>query len=108
MDVKRQTGIEAPELTQIPPLPVEAAYLWGWFCDLSRARGRDAAGAPLPVAWEAIWSMFGLLRIEPLPWEIQAIIRLDDAYLDSRCSEFAGPAAGSAAQLRTAYKGRGP
>lgn len=107
LDVRRQTGVVAPELESLPVLPFCVAYLWEWFCDLSRGRGRDAAGAPLPIDWSAIWAFFDLLKIAPLGWEIRGIILLDDAYLDSRCGNAGRPSAKSADGLRTAMKGRG-
>lgn len=107
LDVRRQTGVIAPELKRMPTLPFSVAYLWEWFCDLSRGRGVDASGSPRPLTWEAIWAFFDLLKIAPLDWEIRGIIRVDEAYLDSRYGNSGRPSAESAGAMRTVMKGRG-
>lgn len=91
----------------MPTLPFSVAYLWEWFCDLSRGRGVDASGSPRPLTWEAIWAFFDLLKIAPLDWEIRGIIRVDEAYLDSRYGNSGRPSAESAGAMRTVMKGRG-
>lgn len=97
--MKRQTGVIAPELKNLPDLPFGAEYVWSWFCELSRARPHGFDG-PLALRWEAVSAFFDLIGVRPLEWEIRAIIRLDTAYMSSRNGGAAGGVVTGAGQLR--------
>lgn len=104
LEVAQQTGVVAPELRCLPSLPLGAEHVWGWFCDLSRARAHGFAG-PLPLRWEGMKAFFGLLGVTPLNWEIRAIIRLDVAYISSRNGDAPGAIVSGASGLAAIARG---
>jgi len=55
-------------------------YLWGWFCELSGGRGYAEFGA-LPLTYSEIQAWSQLTKSEPTAWEIEALKRIDRAYL---------------------------
>lgn len=63
-----------------PPLPLAGAYLFGWFIELSNARGPGALG-PAPITYPDIDAWSRLTRRAPAPWEVRVIKALDGAYL---------------------------
>ena len=55
-------------------------YLWSWFCELSGGRGYAEFGA-LPLTYSEIKAWAELTKTEPTAWEIEALKRIDQAYL---------------------------
>ena len=74
--VEAATG--TPQIEE-PDVPSVGAYLWGWFWALSPRRGRAFGLAPLTFADMAAWAT--LMREQPAPWEIEAIMAMDQVYL---------------------------
>lgn len=77
----RQTGIK-PEELDIEPLQHCIIYLWDWFIEISRGRtsngfGPNAIGFVEIDAWQRVTGR----RLDP--WEIDAMLVLDAAYLAS-------------------------
>ena len=68
------------ELANAPELPEPVKYLWGFFLDLSRQRGSNGFGV-LPLSYSDIhaWQQLNELSLDR--WELDAILRLDGAYL---------------------------
>ncbi len=60
-------------------MPNELRYLLRYFYMASRGRGATF-GAWLPIPPSEIGAVERLLRISLLPWEINALMRLDDAW----------------------------
>jgi len=78
----RQTGVMPQELADAPSQPEQLAYLWGFFLDLSRQRTNNGFGV-LPLQYADIYA-WTRLNEQPLDrWELDAILRLDGAYLAS-------------------------
>lgn len=76
-----RSGLAAPELVG-PPLPAAGAYLWGWFLDLSAARGRSGFGLG-PISYQDIAAWAWLHGIAPSSFELGVLRRLDLAFLRS-------------------------
>jgi hypothetical protein len=79
----RQLG---KEITKPPPLPPAGAHLWDTFMELMRRRqvSSGMGTAPQPITHQdiAAWSH---LKAWPLaPWEVDAVLALDDAFLASQ------------------------
>ena len=74
------TGVEPRELAEAPPLPPLTALVWGYFVELSAARGSNGFGAN-SITPTGIRDWCWLTGVALDPWEIQAIARLDEAYL---------------------------
>lgn len=70
----------------MPAMPVETAYLWRWWCDLSRARTMGWS-APDPMSWGDCEAYLRLISVRPARWEVEALRLLDDAFLESRMSK---------------------
>lgn len=82
LEILKQTGVKAPELASLPRLPVEVAHIWDWFGDLNSARG---AGMALEaISWSDMRAYFEMVSVKPTRWEINALRRLDGAWLESR------------------------
>lgn len=79
LDIQKQTGVIAKELSDLPCLPMETSHIWRWFTDLNKRRQSSMSIAPL--AWSDIDGYFRRRRIDPMPWEMDAIDRLEDCYL---------------------------
>ena len=82
----RQTGIMPQALADAPPLPDGAAGIWRDFLDIHQDREiRD--GQPCRLAARDIegWQLLNRARLEP--WEVDAVRRLDRAYLIQRAKE---------------------
>lgn len=103
-DIHRQTQILAPELRNIPPLPLAAEHVWFWFCDLSGSRGVGGMGEIQALSWADIAGYFDLIRVKPENWEVSAIRQLDDAYLQSRLIDGNRIVAADAGALRAALR----
>lgn len=76
--VQRQTGITPKELAEIPPMPEALAYLWEWFLQLDGARGGNGFGLN-PLSYAEIQAWAQLTRLQPEPWEVSAIKRIDSS-----------------------------
>lgn len=72
-----------PELDG-PALPSCLAYLWGWFAELSAARGGSGLGGISPIGYQDLAAWAGLRGIAPTRFELDALRRLDDALLKSQ------------------------
>lgn len=72
----------APELKALPELPRGTEHIWKWYCELDAKR--QAGMSINALSWTDIQAYFALRRIEPASWELDAIARVDDAFLASR------------------------
>lgn len=63
-----------------PALPDEAAYLWGWYCELAAARNSNGFG-PVPLSFAEIdaWARLNARVLHP--FELRALRALDAAWL---------------------------
>lgn len=60
----------------------EIQYLWTWFWELDRTRTYSGmTGRPEPISFVALDAWARLTRRELLPHEVDALMRLDAAYL---------------------------
>jgi hypothetical protein len=60
-------------------MPPVFAHLWGWFLRLSARRGGGYGLAPLFFQEIDAWAR--RTRLDPTPWEIEQLEKLDDLYL---------------------------
>jgi hypothetical protein len=90
-----QTGVVAPELKDLPSLPLGTEHIWRWFCDLDAKR--TSGWSMNPITWSDIHAYFGIRRVRPQPWELTALARLDDTFITSRIKPVAGSAQGAKA-----------
>jgi len=67
-----------------PELPPVFQYLWDWFAELHEARG--GGFGPSPLTWPEIDFWASRMRVDPTPWELRVIKRLDKVWLKS-CSD---------------------
>jgi hypothetical protein len=74
--VFRQTGQMPQKLAEVPKMPEMLAYLWVWFCELDAARGGNGFGLN-PIGYSEIKAWAELTRVQPEPWEIEALRRFD-------------------------------
>lgn len=65
-----------------PALPPAGLYLWGWFHELSNARGSGGFGAAA-ISYPDILAWSRLTGRRPAPWEVDVIKALDVAYLNT-------------------------
>jgi hypothetical protein len=82
LDIRAQTGVIAKELREAPQMSTAVQHVWGWFCDLSR--GRTAGMTINAIGWADMRAFFDLIGVKPLRWEISALRRIDDAFIESR------------------------
>jgi hypothetical protein len=59
----------------VPPLPIELAYLWEWFCEISQGISGNGFG-PALITWDVLATWALLMGNNPEPWECICIIRL--------------------------------
>jgi hypothetical protein len=74
--VQRQTGKTPAALAEIPEIPDALVYLWNWFCELDAARGGSGFGIN-PLSYNEIKAWATLMGVQPAPWEVAAIKRID-------------------------------
>jgi len=86
-------------LQNLPPIPPGAEHLWLWFNDLDAKR--QAGFSINALSWGDIAAYFTLHGIKPMRWEIDAIARLDNAFLVSRLDSKSGQAKGAGALKRS-------
>lgn len=91
--VRRQRGIKPSEAEKPPPLPRAAAPIWRVFRELHCTR---AGGfGPGPITYTEIEAYMRVMCTPLLPWEIQALRQVDNAYLQSLIApETGAPAEG--------------
>lgn len=63
-------------------MPEELGYLWNVFVKLGRTRGRGGFG-PAPITFSEMRAYCQMTGDDLLPWEVEVIRDLDDAYLSS-------------------------
>lgn len=64
----------------MPTLPKLVSYLWGFFLDIHKQRANNGFG-PSPIAFTEIKAWMELYRQKLKPWEIRAILAIDEKYL---------------------------
>lgn len=79
--VARQTGSLPDLLRDEPDMPPFLEYLWSWWLRLTRRRG--CGFAPEPLNHSQLADFFRLIGIDPQPWEIDLLERIDDLYLEA-------------------------
>lgn len=84
---QRRAAYEA-ELA-LPDFPIPLAYLWGAYHRIRRRKGGAGMGVS-PIEWPDIDAFIRRARMPLLPWEIETIERLDDAYLAHAVSTLDG------------------
>ena len=65
-----------------PEAPVELIYLLGWFAELSATRGSTGFSI-LPLSYLEIDAWARLTDVDPTPFEVGVLRRLDEAFLRS-------------------------
>jgi hypothetical protein len=78
----KQTGVKSPELEVENP-PDEAEYVWGYFLSLA-ARRRFSEHGPERISWIDIQAWLNVTRTKIEPWELNAILAIDNAYFENR------------------------
>lgn len=71
-----------PEALRTPPLPMGMAYLLLWFRQAARGRAQGFESPP-PITWGELAHWAALMRLQPHPWELQAMAHLDDLWLSA-------------------------
>lgn len=95
-EIRKQTGVVAPELKAMPRVPMGAEHVWRWYLALDARR--TAGGFSInPITWSDLAAFFALHRLSPQPWELSAIARIDDTFIESRIGNVAGTATGAKA-----------
>lgn len=78
---ERQSGrsavVDDDEECQLPP-PLQ--YVWSWFWELAPRRGNNGFG-PSPLSYAELESWAAMTGREPTFWEVEVLMRLDDAML---------------------------
>lgn len=78
--MERATGKPPQELLDAPPLPEALAHVWGWFAELSNARGAGAFTLN-PISFPDMESWGRLSGNRPTAFEVQLLRRLDEVFL---------------------------
>jgi len=78
--IERQLGRKPIELVEPCVLPSVVAYIWAAFCRLSNRRTSSETGVN-PITFTEINAWKELLEVKVKPWEIEAILELDEVYL---------------------------
>jgi hypothetical protein len=71
--------VRPPALTP-PRLPHAGVHVWSWFLDLHNGRGGGGFG-PAPLSWHDFEAWARLRGLAPEGWEVDALLRLDQAWL---------------------------
>lgn len=77
--VESRTGRRPPEL-DTPPIPAWAEHIVDWWAELNAARGGNGMG-PNPIGWADLAAWASLTATTPSPFEVRAILALDQAWL---------------------------
>lgn len=80
--VARQLGRPMPVP---PPLPPEVRHLWQTFLELHRTRPSGFGASAIPYAEIDAWSRLKRLPLDP--WEVDAVVELDAAWMDSQADD---------------------
>jgi len=79
-DYEARTGKTAIELDG-PHFPSGLEYVWGWFCELDRARSGTGFGAN-PVSWQEIDAWARTRRLTLSTFEVECLTGLDQVRLE--------------------------
>ena len=79
IQVERQSG-RTPLALQGPEFPELLEHVWTAFLLLNNTRGQGFSG-PLPISYQEIDAWQRMTQNMLLPWEIEAVKRLDAIYL---------------------------
>jgi hypothetical protein len=77
-NVARQTG-RRPKALDGSEIPLELAYLWGWFQELSATRGSNGWG-PNPITYTEVATWARLTGTIIRPMEVRLIMTLDGLF----------------------------
>jgi len=77
--VERQTG-KTPSPLIGPEFPMELSYLWSAYLHLHNARSAGFNG-PSPISYLEIKAWMEVTENTLKPWEVEALKRLDAAYM---------------------------
>lgn len=78
--VERQTGRRVEALEPPTQFPQALSHVWSAFIALSNSRGSGFSG-PSPITYEQIKAWKELTETPVVPWEVDAIKRLDTVYM---------------------------
>jgi hypothetical protein len=78
---ERQAELQAELHT--PPAPVAGLYLLHAYHRIRRRKGSSGFG-PSPIEWPDIDAFCRFSRMRLVPWEVEIIEALDDAFLSSQ------------------------
>lgn len=81
-------------------------YVWEWFLALHGQR--QAGMSTNPISWSDMQAYFTMHALRPSPWELAAIVRLDNAFLESRNSNTTAVAGTAKTLNRMAGKDKKP
>lgn len=77
--VARSRGLKKPVA---PPLPPEVRHLWQTFLELHRTRPAGFGVSPISFTELDAWQRLKRWPLEP--WEVEAIRKLDDIWIESQ------------------------
>lgn len=80
------TGILPEMLAEQPEAPRNGIHVWAWFLELHQARGGNGFG-PSPISFRDLRDWTEMTRTRPEPWEVRAILKIDQAYLNAMADE---------------------
>ena len=78
--IEASTG-KRPEDAIPPETPDVGLYLFEWFLDLSRGRSANLGMGVYTLDYQTVKAWVDLRRIEVYTWEIDALLRLDSAWV---------------------------
>jgi hypothetical protein len=85
LHILKATG-ETPEEYQSLKAPDAVVHCWHWFIELNRTRASNGFGQN-PISYTEIVSWSQLTGVVPEPFEVQAIMALDSAYMSVQAHE---------------------
>lgn len=83
--IARQTGV-APAMLIANQIPLEIKYLWDWFGELSNKRRTGGMSVSM-LAWSDVDAWARLMRRDPQPWEVEALMNLDNIWFNNVMSK---------------------
>ena len=75
----KSTG-KMPDELEPPFFPTIIVHVWDWYKELHNVRPNTGMGNA-PVQYSEIYAWAALTRVQPTPWEVQLIARLDAEFL---------------------------